>query len=160
MIKVTRLGQESDAMHCNKRFMTSTDLITDDTNLNHLVNKLMSMRVPYCQVTGFSAITEKVKRYNELIQICFFSSYWAHTNMIFLVILLASCNGFLQQLLLRWLPKDNFLFPSFPVCLLIETLQFKELFHSSTFIYWLKYLFILVWSHGYLFYSMDYNPLL
>ena len=57
----------------NKRFTMLSDLITGDTNLNHLV-KLMSVRVPHCEVKSFAFVTERVKRYIVIIQISSFLS--------------------------------------------------------------------------------------
>lgn len=52
-----------------KRFMMLSDLITGDSNLNHLV-KLMSVRVPHCEVKSFAFVTERVRRSIVVIQIC------------------------------------------------------------------------------------------
>lgn len=65
----------------------------------------------------------------------------------------------LQLLLLWYLTNGDFLFLSFLLHLWIRILlQERAVLSPLVFIYFFKYLFISVWIHGYLFYSIGYNP--
>lgn len=107
--------------------MVSICLIASDVNFGHL--EVMLARYLPCKVNVSLLVINKclMGRYFETIQICFCSNFYPPV--------LASVSGScLQRYLLWYLPNGDFLFPSFPLPLLVGILLGGRAGPSSAFI--------------------------
>lgn len=120
----------SFSVHCIKGYMVSICLIASDVNRGHLEKVIFARYLPYKVIVSLLIINKCLMgRYIETIQIsCFCANFYPPV--------LASVSGScLRQYLLRYLPNGDFLFPSFPLPLLVGILLGGRAGPSSAFIY-------------------------